>query len=179
VLPAEKSEAVHRVLHDAAEIGDQRTIEQDIEFALNQVVEIALRALSPAVNDTFTGRTCVDWLGDTLRQIGERPDPTGGLCDDAGTVRLVEPPLRFARLLRNGFDAIRQSAASNPSITLRMFDSLVLLVRTVDASNVEPVEAYAEVLRESATAVALASQDAADVEERYQRVLTAVAERTD
>jgi uncharacterized membrane protein len=179
VLPAEKSEAVHRVLHDAAEIGDQRTIEQDIEFALNQVVEIALRALSPAVNDTFTGRTCVDWLGDTLRQIGERPDPTGGLCDDAGTVRLVEPPLRFARLLRNGFDAIRHSAASNPSITLRMFDSLVLLVRTVDASNVEPVEAYAEVLRESATAVALASQDAADVEERYQRVLTAVAERTD
>jgi uncharacterized membrane protein len=179
VLPAEKSDAVRRGLHDAAEIGDQRTIEQDIEFALNQVVEIALRALSPAVNDTFTGRTCVDWLGDTLRQIGERPDPTGGLCDDAGTVRLVEPPLRFARLLRNGFDAIRQSAASNPSITLRMFDSLVLLVRTVDASNVEPVEAYAEVLRESATAVALASQDAADVEERYQRVLTAVAERTD
>jgi len=178
VLPAQKADVVRRVLHESAEIGDQRTIEQDIEFALNQVVEIALRALSPAVNDTFTGRTCVDWLGDALRQIGERPDPTGGLCDHAGAVRLVEPPLRFARLLRNSFDAIRQSAASNPSITLRMFDSLVLLVQTVDLSNVAPVAAYAEVLRESATASALATQDAADVADRYQRVLTAVAGRS-
>ena len=177
VLPADRAPAVRKALHEAVEIGDARTIEQDIEFALNQVVEIALRALSPAVNDTFTGRTCVDWLGDALRQVGERPDPTGGLCDDAGALRLVEPPLRFARLLRNAFDTIRQSAASNPAITLRMFDSLVLLVRTVHTSNVEPVAAYAEVLRESATAAALASQDAADVTERYQRVLTAVAAR--
>jgi uncharacterized membrane protein len=179
VVPAGRVDPVQRVLHEAAEIGDQRTIEQDIEFALNQVVEIALRALSPAVNDTFTGRTCVDWLGDALRKIGERPDPTGGLCDDAGVVRLVEPPLKFSRLLRNSFDAIRQSAASNPAITLRMFDSLVLLVQTVDLSNVEPVAAYAEVLRESATASALATQDAADVADRYQRVLAAVAARPD
>ena len=179
VMPADRAKVVARALHEAAEIGDQRTIEQDIEFALNQVVEIALRALSPAVNDTFTGRTCVDWLGDALRKIGERPDPTGGLCDDAGVVRLVEPPLKFSRLLRNSFDAIRQSAASNPAITLRMFDSLVLLVPTVDLSNVEPVAAYAEVLRESATASALATQDAADVAERHQRVLAAVAARPD
>ena len=177
VLPAPSAPAVRKALHEAVEIGDQRTIEQDIEFALNQVVEIALRALSPAINDTFTGRTCVDWLGDALRQVGEQPDPTGGLCDDAGTVRLVEPPLRFSRLLRNAFDSIRQSAAANPAITLRMFDSLVLLVQTVHPTNVGPVASYAEVLKESATAAALAAQDAADVAERYERVLTAVAAR--
>ncbi len=177
VLPAEHAPSVRRALHEAVEIGDARTIEQDIEFALNQVVEIALRALSPAVNDTFTGRTCVDWLGDALRQIGSRPDPTGGLCDDQGEVRLVEPPLRFVRLLRNAYDAIRQSAAANPAITLRMFDSLVLLVRTVDPSHVAAVADYAEVVRESATASTLAAQDAADVQARYERVLAAVADR--
>ena len=177
VVPAGAADSVRRALHEAAEIGDSRTIEQDIEFALNQVVEIALRALSPAVNDTFTGRTCVDWLGDALSRIGARPDPTGGLCGDDGTVRLVEPPLRFERLLRNCFDAVRQSAATNPAITLRMFDSLVLLVRTVDSSNVDAVQRYAEVLRESATASVMAGQDAADVADRYERVQTAVAGR--
>ncbi|MFM7063854.1 MAG: DUF2254 domain-containing protein [Actinomycetes bacterium] len=177
VLPPSQADQVRRALHEAVEIGDARTIEQDIEFALNQVVEIALRALSPAVNDTFTGRTCVDWLGDALRQVGQRPDPTGGLCGDRGEVRLVEPPLRFHRLLRNGFDAIRQSASANPAITLRMFDSLVLLVQTVESSHVAAVAEYAEVLRESATASSLAAQDATDVQERYERVLQAVAVR--
>ena len=51
---------------------------QDLSFAVDQLVEIAIRALSPAVNDTFTALTCIDWLGDGLCKIADRWQPDTG-----------------------------------------------------------------------------------------------------
>ena len=174
VYPPDQAASMRNKLHEAAVIGETRTREQDIEFALNQVVEIALRALSPAVNDTFTGRTCVDWLSATLGRMGSTPDPTGGLCDREGTLRVVEPPLRFERQLRNAFDSIRQAGANNPAITLRMLDALAELGRTVLPSNLPAVRRYADTVRESAMIAALTAVDAADVESRFGAVVAAV-----
>ena len=59
--------------------GPYRTLAQDLAFAVDQLVEIAIRALSPAVNDTFTALTCIDWLGEGLCKIaprGGRPTST-------------------------------------------------------------------------------------------------------
>lgn len=56
-------------------IGAQRTVEQDLRFAVDQLVEIALRALSPAINDTFTGLTCVNWLAGALLRLSQDPLP--------------------------------------------------------------------------------------------------------
>ena len=55
---------VERALRRAHITGSNRTLAQDLAFAVDQLVEIAIRALSPAVNDTFTALTCIDWLGD-------------------------------------------------------------------------------------------------------------------
>lgn len=49
--------------------GPYRTLTQDISFGVDQLVEIAIRALSPAVNDTVTELTCIDWLGDSLCKV--------------------------------------------------------------------------------------------------------------
>ena len=49
--------------------GPYRALAQDVSFGLDQLVEIALRALSPAVNDTFTGMTCIDWIADSLWKV--------------------------------------------------------------------------------------------------------------
>jgi uncharacterized membrane protein len=62
-------------------IGRHRTLTQDSEFGIAQVVEIAIRALSPAVNDTFTGVACVDWLADALLTLAERPPLEGNWYD--------------------------------------------------------------------------------------------------
>ncbi|MFM7069646.1 MAG: DUF2254 domain-containing protein [Actinomycetes bacterium] len=177
VLPPERGDRIRRAMHEACEIGDARTREQDVEFALNQVVEIALRALSPAINDSFTGRTCVDWLGESLSRMGAVDDPTGGLLGSRHELRLVEPPLRFERQLRNAYDPIRQAAAGNPVVLLRMFSVLELLATAVLPSNVSAVGAYARVLRESAQAASLVALDVADVEDRHDRVLAAVEAR--
>ena len=69
--------AIDRGIH----IGRHRTLTQDSEFGIAQVVEIAIRALSPAVNDTFTGVACVDWLADALLTLAERPPLEGNWYD--------------------------------------------------------------------------------------------------
>jgi len=67
VLPGARSGDLAPAIQRDIVIGRHRTLRQDLEFGIAQLVEIALRALSPAINDTFTGLTCVDWLADELR----------------------------------------------------------------------------------------------------------------
>jgi uncharacterized membrane protein len=69
VWPPEVAPAIGRKLEDVHITGPLRTLSQDIAFGIDQLVEIAIRALSPAVNDTFTALTCIDWLGDSLCKI--------------------------------------------------------------------------------------------------------------
>ena len=71
VWPAEAVPTVSRALGKVQATGSQRTLTQDPALAADQLVEIAIRALSPAVNDTFTALNCIDWL-------------TAGLCRAAG-----------------------------------------------------------------------------------------------
>ena len=74
--------------------GPLRTLTQDIAFGIDQLVEIAIRALSPAVNDTFTAMTCIDWLGDSLCKIavtGTRRPATA-----TATARYASSPRRSA-----------------------------------------------------------------------------------
>ena len=72
-------------------LGNQRTATQDIEFAIHQLVEIAVRALSPGINDPFTAITCVDRLGSALRRLAHRDLPSRYRFDariDCGWSRL-------------------------------------------------------------------------------------------
>lgn len=66
--------------------GPYRTLAQDVSFGLDQLVEIALRALSPAVNDTFTAMTCIDWIGDSLYKVTGNWQPQHVYCDDLAGV---------------------------------------------------------------------------------------------
>ena len=71
-------------------IGRHRTLTQDSEFGIAQIVEIAIRALSPAVNDTFTGVACVDWLADALLVLAEKPPLEGNWYDTDGRAPRVD-----------------------------------------------------------------------------------------
>src|SRR4029453_9082192 len=77
VLPATRGVEVTSAIRRAVRIGTHRTLAQDLEFGIAQLVEIALRALSPAINDSFTGLTCVDWLGDELCAFALRGEGAG------------------------------------------------------------------------------------------------------
>jgi uncharacterized membrane protein len=177
VLPDEATDAVRRTVRESVEIGVARTLRQDEEFALAQVVEIALRALSPAVNDTYTGLTCIDWLGAALVEIGRHPEPTGGWCSDDGEVRLVEPPLHFERELKAAFDLIRQSGADNPAVLIRLLDALTEMAPLVHHERLPALRSHVELVHDTAQQAGFVRGDLDDLTSRHARALVCIDQR--
>ena len=89
VWPPQARGAVTEALERAHITGANRTLQQDVAFAVDQLVEIAIRALSPAVNDTFTALTCIDWLGEGLCRVTRRWHPVRVHRDGHGFVRVI------------------------------------------------------------------------------------------
>ena len=174
VVPAGASAGVEHAVATSIEIGPARTLRQDLEFAIAQVVEIAMRALSPAINDTYTGLTCVDWLGAALVDMGRHPPDTGGWSGDDDRLRLIVPPLRFERLLKAAFDQIRQAGADNPAVLIRMLDSLETMGRLALPEHRSALATHAGLIIETARTSGFVSGDLLDVDERYQRTLAAL-----
>jgi uncharacterized membrane protein len=108
VWPPGAAPAVAKSLGRANVVGPHRTLTQDLGFAVDQLAEIALRALSPAVNDTFTALNCIDWLGAGLCKISARELPGGIYRDARGFIRLIDPAITYERLVKGAFDKIRQ-----------------------------------------------------------------------
>jgi uncharacterized membrane protein len=179
VSPPDAFDAARRVIDQAVEIGDSRTRRQDLEFALYQVVEIGLRALSPAINDTFTGMTCVDWLTAALCRLGQQVPDTGGMLGRDGEIRLVERPVPFSRQIKAAYDMLRQAGAANPAVIIRMLDDLATLARHVDAAHLDDVDAQAEAVLASGLARHPVAADADEIRRRYRTVAGVIAARRD
>ena len=118
-------------LRGAFDLGPTRTLQQDIEFGILQIVDIALKAISPAVNDPSTGITCVDQLSRILIRYASREPPDSLLYDPPGVVRVSVPWLGFDRLVDAAFDQIRMYARSDVAVSLRMLRALGDIAATV------------------------------------------------
>ncbi len=119
-LPAEGA----MELRDAFDFGPSRTLQQDIEFGVLQIVDIALKAISPAVNDPSTGITCVDQLSRVLIHFASREGPEPLLCDPPGVVRVSIMWSNFERMLDSAFAQIRLYAQADVAVSLRMMRAL-------------------------------------------------------
>jgi uncharacterized membrane protein len=124
VWPPEAAPAIGKRLEAVHLTGPLRTLGQDIAFGTDQLVEIAIRALSPAVNDTFTAMTCIDWLSDSLCKIAVEWHPQPVHRDHLGAIRLITVPISYERLVRRSFEKIRQAADGMPAVLIRQLDAL-------------------------------------------------------
>ncbi|MCW5785810.1 MAG: DUF2254 domain-containing protein, partial [Nitrospirales bacterium] len=93
--------------------GTHRTHEQDIEFSVLQLVEVAVRALSPGINDPFTCINCIDHLSAILCQLCQRNIPSPFRYDRDGVLRVIAPPVTFEGVLNAAFHQIRQHGKGN------------------------------------------------------------------
>jgi uncharacterized membrane protein len=118
-------------LRDAFVLGSQRTPTQDMAFALRQLVEVALRALSPSINDPYTAIACIDRLSAALHRLAGRANPAQCRVDSAGTMRLIAAGTTFAGLVENVFDPLRLAAAGQPVVTVHIVNALAGLLATV------------------------------------------------
>ena len=114
--------AADRALHllAALDIGPTRTLQQDIEFGIIQIVDIALRAMSPAVNDPSTAITCVDQLSRIVIKWISRVPPPSHYYAPPHVLRLVVPWMTFDNLLDTAFEQIRHYAAADVAVSLRL-----------------------------------------------------------
>ena len=104
----------------AFQIGNGRTPTQDVEYAVNQLVEMAVRAMSPAINDPFTAMTCLDYVGNGLALFIRQGEKGSHYYDRDGRLRLVLKPITFDELLSAAFDMLRHASCDNASVLLHM-----------------------------------------------------------
>ncbi len=131
-------------------VGHQRTTVQDAGFGVRQIVDVALKALSPGINDTTTAVTCVQYLSAILARLAARrlADPRR---TDGGTLRVIARGPTFSGMLGEAFDQIRRNADGNVAVLLALLEALeVVAARTRDAGRLNAVARQVELIAEVA-----------------------------
>ena len=152
-----------------------RTSAQDIEFTLKQLVEIAVRALSPGVNDPFTAITCIDRLGSALCRLAQREMPSPYRRGQHGKLRIAASATTFADLLAAAFNQIRQNSASSTAVTIRLLEVIAEIAAfTRRGEDIDALQQQADMILQPLKRLPLADEDRRDIEERHARACEAL-----
>jgi uncharacterized membrane protein len=170
-LPAKDRRTVLRRVEKAIRVGGEWTLDQDLERALVELSDIAVRALSPALNDPTTATLCVDRLGELLTILGQRPDPSVSRSDDDGTVRLIVVRFRWDRAVGVAFEKIRHHAANSPSVIIRLIRICGRVGREIAFARQGPLREQLEEAVKGARRELESDLDLQRVEEAYQDAL--------
>jgi uncharacterized membrane protein len=126
-------------LRAAFDFGPSRTLQQDVEYGVLQIVDIALKAISPAVNDPSTAINCVDQLSRVLIRVASREPPESRMYDPPGVLRVFIPWLGFDRLLDSAFEQIRMYSKSDVAVSLRILRALSDIAGTTKDPQIHEV----------------------------------------
>ncbi|HYR29184.1 MAG TPA: DUF2254 domain-containing protein [Thermoanaerobaculia bacterium] len=156
-------------------VGAERTGTQDIEFFINQLVELAVRALSPGINDPATARSCIDRLEQALCNLASRRFPSPIREDAEHTPRVFACSVTFATLIDSAFSEIGRYGQSSVSVTGRLLEAIrnisACVTRDVDR---RPLAAQAAAIVERSRRAEMATCDRDRIEERYEKARTAL-----
>ncbi len=151
-------------------IGLQRTQEQDARFPMDQLVEIAVRALSPGINDPFTAISCVDRLGQALSRLANRDYPSRFRRDKEGTIRVIAEPVGFEAFLGTACNQIRQYGRTSVALTIHMLEMLEGVAKSSEKPPVHAaIRKQAALILEAANGHAQSDLD--DITETYEKVI--------
>jgi uncharacterized membrane protein len=127
----------------AIHLTPQRTFEQDPKYPIRLLVDIAIKALSPAINDPTTAVQAIDQIEDLLRHLGRRELDTGFVRDMEGALRLVVPMPTWEDYLRLSFDEIRQFGGRSVQVIRRLRSALAGVAEAVASeTRTASVERY-------------------------------------
>jgi uncharacterized membrane protein len=145
VWPASASDNdTTKAIRASIDLGPQRTLPGDVEFGLIQLADIAVRALSPGVNDPTTALNCIDRLAEVLVALGARHPAPWSQTDDTGRVRVVVPRLTFARATAVSFEQIRHYGVRDPVVATHLLDTLGTMSPLLPARNQEVIDQHIE-----------------------------------
>lgn len=162
-------------INDSFILGAQRTEAQDVEYSVHQLVEIAVRALSPGINDPFTAMTCTDRLGAALCRLAVRKIPSPYRYGASDKLRVIAPGVTFAEVTDAAFNQIRQYGRSSAAVTIRLLEVLTLVAHKVRTeTDRAALLRHASMIERGGREGLPEEQDGIDVKERYRSFLTAL-----
>jgi uncharacterized membrane protein len=164
-------------LYQAFIFGEQRTEQQDVEFPINQLVEIASRAISPGINDPFTAIQCINQLSAGLCRLAERDFPSPYRYDNDNNLRAIANPVTFAELIDAAFNQIRQYSKPDVAVIIRLLEAIALIAtHTRNQKDRAALLRHAQMIERSSREEVSEELDRKDIEERYLAAVKALEE---
>ena len=162
-------------INDAFILGKERTEQQDVEFPIAQLVEIALRAISPAVNDPFTAIRCIDRLSAGLSRLAQRDFPSPYRYDKDNNLRAIAQGVTFAGLTDTAFNQIRQYGRADVAVTIRLLEAIAAIASyTRNPKDRASLLRHAKMIERDSYEGVSEELDRKDIEERYQAAVKAL-----
>lgn len=170
--PRRERDALGDALCRCFGVGRVRTGEQDLELAVGQIVDIAVKALSPGINDPTTANTCLDFLGDVLQDLGKRQIPVPYRAGTDGRARVFTRDTGFEQVANLAFDEIRRYSEGVPGVTIHLLRTLANVGACLDLQDrLHVLREHVLRTAEGAEAAIQRSADIADVRLRVREAL--------
>ncbi|MFB2934578.1 DUF2254 domain-containing protein [Aerosakkonemataceae cyanobacterium BLCC-F154] len=156
-------------------LGQERTEQQDIEFPIAQLVEIAMRALSPGINDPFTAIRCIDRITSGLSHLCQRKFPSSYRYDRDNSLRIIAETTGFNEIVDRAFSQIRLYGNSDLAVNLKLLESLATIASYTENSKYKyHLHKHAEMIFRGSREGLSEEEDCLQVQEKYQRVIKAI-----
>ncbi len=178
IWPGERvNQKLAQHLNQAFIFGEQRTEQQDVEFPIEELVEIASRAISPGINDPFTAIQCINQLSAGLCRLAERDFPSPYRYDDDNNLRAIANPVTFVELVDAAFNQIRQYSKSDVAVRIRLLEAIALIAtHTRHQKDRAALRRHAQMIERSSREEVSEELDRKDIEERYLAAVKALEE---
>lgn len=165
---------ITKQIREALILGRQRTQHQDVEFPVNQLVEIAVRALSPGINDPFTAIRCIDQLSAALSHLAAKDFPSAYRYDKNNILRVIVEPVTFSGIIDAAFNQIRQYGSTSVAVMIRLLEAIATIAeRTGNQKNSSCLLHHANAIERASRQIS-EQLDRQDIEDRYQAALRAI-----
>lgn len=160
--------------------GPARTPTQDLEFAIRHLVEVAVRALSPGINDPFTAMAVIDRLRGGVARLCARQLPSKTLLGRSGKVRVSRDATSFAGAVDVAFNQIRQAGAAKPSILIHLLKAIgAVAEHTRTAEQRQTLMRHAELVKATGARELKEPADLDDVEREFEKAQAAFGRCSD
>ncbi len=175
----ELSDEVERRIRLLTIFGNSRTPTQDVEYGILQLVEVAVRSLSPGINDPFTAISCIDRLGSAVRRLASRPESPTQKHDSDGNLRVVIDSSTFDGHTDSAFNQIRQNARGSVAILVRLLQVLTSIAEIADSpARRETIRRHGQMIADTARRDIQQTHDLADFQEYHGKLLAVLDERS-
>jgi uncharacterized membrane protein len=159
-------------------IGNDRTYEQDPEFAFDQLVEIAIRALSPGINDPITAIMCIDRIASALSQLAQRKFPSPYVYNKNDKLCVISTPITFSDITNAAFNQIRQYGRSSAAVTIHLLEVIGEIAAYVKRDeDRETLIRHADMIMRGSEDGLPEQLDRRDVKARYQIAIQALSNK--